>query len=210
MARPDSHLVWHSAWQAGSPEEQLAEAEQVLAAWEPWPPGLLSHHVLLGFDGTSVAHVVQWADPAAARAYAAVPGLERRNLVEYELYRGDTLDAGDAGDTVPGCIVLVNVTFDGPDADRQRRWIDAVFEALASEPHPAPGAIAGYFHASTDGTRVLNYAQWVSEQAHRDALAAPGDGIGSPTPEWERVQNFPGLATSSVVRYRVYATRTAP
>ncbi|MCZ9338887.1 antibiotic biosynthesis monooxygenase, partial [Streptomyces sp. TRM76130] len=54
---------------------------------------------------------------------------------------------------------------------------------------------------STDGTRVLNYAEWASAEAHADALAAPGDGIGSAAPSWERVQNWPGLRSSTVRRY---------
>ncbi|WP_338059250.1 hypothetical protein [Streptomyces oceani] len=31
-------------------------------------------------------------------------------------------------------------------------------------------------------------------------MAGPGDG-GSPTDEWERVQNFPGLKASTVTRH---------
>lgn len=206
MARADSRVVWHSAWRTGGPEEQRADAESVLSAWNAgtWPRGLLAHHVLLGTDGSSVAHVAQWSDDAAARAFDAVPDVERRNLVAYERYRSQTRE----DPPVPGCIVLVNVEFDGSDPDRARRWIDSVFEAIRSDPAPPSGGISGHFHVSTDGTRVLNYAEWISEQAHLDALSAPGDGIGSPTPEWERVQTFPGLAASGVTRYRIYATRT--
>ncbi|MFC8426935.1 antibiotic biosynthesis monooxygenase, partial [Streptomyces sp. NPDC057236] len=56
-------------------------------------------------------------------------------------------------------------------------------------------------HPGTDGTRVLNYAEWESAQAHLDALAAPGDGVGSATAQWERVRNWPGLKSSTVSRY---------
>lgn len=79
--------------------------------------------------------------------------------------------------------------------------MDAVFEALESEPAPHPGGIGAHFHLGTDGTRVLNYAEWESAQAHLDALAAPGDGVGSATAQWERVRNWPGLKSSTVSRY---------
>ena len=90
--------------------------------------------------------------------------------------------------------------FDGPDRRRQRDWIDAVLLALeADEPHP--GGLGAHFHTSIDGTRVLNYAEWKSEQAHVEALAAPGEGVGQATDAWHRVQHFPGLARSTVRRY---------
>jgi hypothetical protein len=97
--------------------------------------------------------------------------------------------------------VIVEVEFEGPDPDRRRAWVDAVFEALQSEPNPRPGGLSAHFHLSTDGTRVLNYAEWESAQAHIDALAAPGDGVGSSTSQWERVQTWPGLKSSTVNRY---------
>jgi len=102
---------------------------------------------------------------------------------------------------VPGCVVIVEVEFEGPDPQRQRAWVDAVFEALESEPAPHPGGIAAHFHLGTDGTRVLNYAEWETAQAHIDALAAPGDGVGSATELWKRVQNWPGVKSSTVSRY---------
>lgn len=127
-----------------------------------------------------------------------MPGIERLWLGRYRRYRSAVRE----GDTrVPGCIVIVDVEFEGPDPERQRAWVDAVFEALESEPTPHAGGISGHFHVSTDGTRVLNYAGWESAQAHIDAMAAPGDGIGSGSALWERVQTWPGLRSSTVSRY---------
>jgi hypothetical protein len=136
----------------------------------------------------------------------AVPGIERVGLGRYRRYRSGVREAGAR---VPGCIVIVEIEFEGPDPDRQRAWVDAVFEALESEPNPHPGGISAHFHVSTDGARVLNYAEWESAQAHIDALAAPGDGVGSRTPEWERVQTYPGLKQSTVSRYS-YALGLVP
>lgn len=78
--------------------------------------------------------------------------------------------------------------------------MDGVFEALGTDPAPAPGGLAGHFHVGTDGTRVLNYAEWASAQAHIAALAAPGDGVGSRTPHWERMQPYPGVTGGGVRR----------
>jgi hypothetical protein len=58
------------------------------------------------------------------------------------------------------------------------------------------------FHASTDGRRVLNYAEWIDVASHQAALdGAGGRGIGS-GPAWRAVQAFPGLTGGRVTRYR--------
>jgi hypothetical protein len=194
-------------------------------------PGPLSYSVLTGNDGVSLFHYSQWRDAEAARGFvrthrgernaeidAAVPGIERVGLEVYELYRSESADrhppgsrspdsssAGDGGaggvSRVPGCVVIVDVEFVGADAARQRDWTDAVFDAIESDPDVAPGGIAAHFHVSTNGTRVLNYAEWETAQAHADALGAPGDGVGSSTEQWARVRNYPGLKGSTVNRY---------
>ncbi|SCD61519.1 Antibiotic biosynthesis monooxygenase [Streptomyces sp. BpilaLS-43] len=84
----------------------------------------------------------------------------------------------------PGCVVIVDVRFDGPDPARRRDWADAVFEALGTDPKPASGGIAAHFHVGTDGARVVNHAVWETARAHVDALASVGGGgVGAPTPQ---------------------------
>jgi hypothetical protein len=171
----------------------------------------LSYSVLTGDDGRTLLDHSRWADEDAHREFAragrdervaeidaAVPGIERVGLRAFELYRSG-MNEDDTRE--PGCVVIVDIEFDGPDRTRQRQWADAVFEALDSDAAPAPGGISAHFHVSTDGTRVLDYAEWACAQAHVDALAASGDGIGSRTPQWHRVQNHPGLKGSSVRRH---------
>ncbi|MFP3990502.1 antibiotic biosynthesis monooxygenase [Streptomyces sp. E11-3] len=212
ITRPGVGAVLASTWRVGTPERQRAAVDAIRETWEsrPWPTDdLLSYSVYTGTDGDTLLHYSQWRDVAAydtfvrnhrdernAEIDAAVPGIQRVALDKYELYRSGALD-GEA--RTPGAIVIVDVEFEGPDPQRQRAWVDAVFEALASD-KPHPGGISGHFHTSLDGTRVLNYAEWESEQAHIEALAAPGDGIGSPTPEWHQVQNFPGLTRGGGVK----------
>ncbi|MFD2471465.1 hypothetical protein [Amycolatopsis silviterrae] len=164
---------------------------------EPWPVGLVSFSVLASTDGEASLVYTQWAAGAAdAELVRRVAGGEP---VEYRLYR-----SGKRGNAaIPGCVVVVSVEFDGADAQRQRRWVDTVFGAMASEDKPVPGGISGHFHVSTDGTRVLNYAEWADEQSHRDALAASGRGTVGVSDEWQKVQEFPGVRDSGFRRYRM-------
>ncbi len=193
IARPDAGTV-------------LVTESSSAATWEgvPWPAGLLSVTEFTAMDGGTVLTYTQWAGGEADRAFVAE--LTGAEPVAYELYR-----SGEREDPpTPGCLVVVSVEFDGPDPRRQRQWIDTVFQALASEPEPAPGGISGHFHASTDGTRVLNYAEWTDERAHRDALERSGQGAVGRSPEWRRVQRFPGLKSSEVRRYRLLRALTEP
>lgn len=177
---------------AESPADQVK-----LEAHEPWPTGLIALRILLRTDGETALTYSQWADGAADREYVA--GLAGSEPTEYRLYRSGVRE----NPPVPGCIVVVRVQFDGPDPQRQRRWVDTVFDALAGETELAPGGISGHFHVSTDGTRVLNYAEWTDEQAHRDALEKSGQGTVGVSPGWQRVQEFPGVKNSGFKRYHL-------
>ncbi|WP_274556933.1 antibiotic biosynthesis monooxygenase [Streptomyces spiramyceticus] len=215
IARSGVGVAKVSVWDVGTPERQRETVEVISKVWgsREWPDeGLLSYSVYIGEDGKSLLHYTQWADETAYAAFlragraarvdevdAAVPGIERLGLYTYELYRSTPL--GQVGGRVPGCIVIVDVEFEGPDPARQRDWVDTVFEALGTDPHPHPGGISGHFHVSTDGTRVLNYAEWESADAHIEALAGPGDGVGSPTPQWTKVRTYPGVSGGGVKRY---------
>ncbi|MFJ2178228.1 antibiotic biosynthesis monooxygenase [Streptomyces sp. NPDC087851] len=215
FTRPGVGVVMVSTWRVGTPERQQATVEAITRVWRsrPWPTGgLLSYSSLTGNDGETLLHYSQWRDRAAHQAFAAtgrdervaeidaaVPGIERVGLRPYTLYRGEGPTVPGDG-PVPGCFVAVDVEFEGPDPARLRSWVDTVFEAIGTDPHLAPGGISAYFHAATDGTRVLNLAGWESEQAHVDALAAPGQGIGSDTEQWRAVRAHPGVKGSTVTR----------
>ena len=212
--RPDAGIVAVSEFQVGGPDQQQALFEASRAAWDglPWPETLLSIAWLASLDGQGALAYVQWRDDSefeaygrthrpilAARLKAAIPALAPAAPVFYRHYRrGTRPDAPE-----PGCVVAVSVEFDGPDEARQRAWVDAVFDALASEAAPPAGGLGAHFHLSTDGTRVLNYAEWVDEASHRAALERSGIGAIGSGPKWRAVQTFPGLKASRVVRYRL-------
>jgi hypothetical protein len=214
LTRPDAGIVAVSEFEVGGTEQQQALFEASRAAWDslPWPETLLSIAWLASLDGQSALAYVQWRDESgfeaygrthrpilAARLKAAMPTLTPAPPVFYRRYRSGTRP--DAPE--PGCIVAVSVEFDGPDEARQRAWVDAVFDALASEAEPPAGGIGAHFHVSTDGTRVLNYAEWVDAASHAAALERSGIGAVGSGPKWRTVQTFPCLKASRVTRYRL-------
>ncbi|MFE4060741.1 antibiotic biosynthesis monooxygenase [Streptomyces sp. NPDC059096] len=218
VTRPDVGVVTVSTWRVGTFERQRETVEAITHVWRSraWPDGgLLSYSVLTGNDGETLLHYAQWRDRAAYEAFAAtgrdervaeidaaVPGIERVGLRPYTLYRAEGLTAQpDGTPPVPGCVVIVDVEFEGPDPARGRDWADTVLQAIETDPDPAPGGISAFFHVSTDGTRVLDLAGWESEQAHADAVAARGHGIGSDTEQWRAVRHHPGVKSSTVTRW---------
>ncbi|MFH9721443.1 antibiotic biosynthesis monooxygenase [Streptomyces sp. NPDC017254] len=218
--RPDLHrpgvgAVLVSTWRVGTPERQRAAVEAIRTSWEgrEWPDlGLLSYSVYIGTDGDTLLHYSQWTGEQAyedfVRTYrddrnaeidAAVPGIERVALHRYApIHRSALLD-GAAEGAAPGAVAVVEAEFEGPDAGRQRAWVDVVFTALDEDAvkRPAIGGIGAHFHLSRDGRRVLNLAEWESGRAHEEWLSR-----GEPLSEaWELVRGYPGLAASRVRRY---------
>jgi len=191
--RPDVEIAVVDQRRVERPDLQRPVADATLAAWDaaPWPEGLVSRTCYVSNDGQRVLTYEQWR---AGHAAPVSPG-----AIAFRLYRSGVRD--DA--PVPGCIVIVEVQTDGHDT--ARRWVDAVFDALAAETTLHPGGISGHFHISLDGTHVLNYAEWVDEASHVEALGQAGSiGRG---PAWRKVQSMPGVENRGFRRYSVYAFR---
>ncbi|MFI9116847.1 antibiotic biosynthesis monooxygenase family protein [Streptomyces venezuelae] len=220
-ARPDLHrpgvgAVFVSTWNVGTPERQRAAVEAIRTAWEnrEWPDlGLLSYSVFTGTDGETLMHYSQWTgeqeyedfvrtyrDDRNAEIDKAVPGIERVELRRYGAVHRSTARGATSTGELPGVVVIVEADFTEDAAPGAREeWVDSVFAALDEDAvsRPAPGGISAQFHLSLDGGRVLNYAEWESEQAHLDWLADD-----APLSEaWRRVQHDPRLAGGRVRRY---------
>jgi hypothetical protein len=206
-------------WALDTPRRQQAAADAAIAAWQHvgWPAGLLSHSCLLGGDGQTVLHYMQWADEPACREFVAtdrarwtravdeaVPEISRRGVVAYLPPRGRSFDSTLA----PGCVVVVTREFDGPDLRRARRWVDAMFDVPGGDA-PLPGMISAHLHVSTDGARAINVAQWTTEDAHRALIAGQQQRLKE-SPRMQQVENWPGLKRTTFKRYRPYKSATAP
>ncbi len=211
ITRPDVRAVLVSEWTVTAPELQRTLVDAIVASWEgvSWPPGLLSVSVFASSDGERVLSYAQWASdeafaefvegPCLRQVDRALPGIESRESVAFHLYRSQARP--DA--PVPRCVVIVSVEFEAPDEQRQRRWVDTVFEALEAETEPHPGGISGHFHVSVDGKRVMNYAEWLDEVSHREALAKSRQDTVGPGPKWREVRSFPGVVSAGYRRYRI-------
>ncbi|MGJ5816434.1 antibiotic biosynthesis monooxygenase family protein [Paludibaculum fermentans] len=212
LMRPECGVVVVSEWSVGSPERQAAAIGAFAEAWSagPSPTGLLTCNLLKNNDGRGIVAYGQWIAeqhyfdaieshirPRLDLVDLAVPGILRNPPVFYHLQRSRIRDTA----AYPGCVVLVTFEFENPDQERQKQFVRTVFQTVdAMSEHPA-GALGGHFHVSTDGLRVLNYAEWASAEDHRQAIEGTGPGKIGSGPGWQAVRAFPGLKTSSFQRY---------
>jgi len=134
-----------------APDEEAATTavKELARQWEG-VPDVRSASVYRDTEGTTVLTYVQ----CGSTVPRATPG----GVVEYRLRRGVVPVAG-----TPGAIVIATFDVDGPG--RQEAVISALVSTLEARPAP-PGMLSAYFHASVDGTRVLNYAEWTTHEAH--------------------------------------------
>lgn len=61
-----------------------------------------------------------------------------------------------------------------------------------------PGLVSASFHRSLDGTRVINYGQWLNQEAIENLKKQPG--FGGNSPYWE------GIAENEHHLYEVVLT----
>lgn len=215
-AAPPLHLdpaedvvVVTSRWQTTDRSAQRAMADAVMARWQhlPWPEGCLSIACFLSTDGQLVMLYSQWKDEQQYRRRPAAPGhsvadliIDRESAVTYL----DTIVSRPAGPPAAraaegpfaGCVALVSIATDGPD--RQRQAAEAI-SAFGTDTHP--GAIGGHLLFSLDGAHVILYAEWTSEEAHREAIA--GIAFGGQRGIFD---GTPGIRGLSMHRYQLYRT----
>ncbi|GAA2778648.1 SDR family oxidoreductase [Saccharopolyspora taberi] len=214
IRNPGSGVVLMSTWTLDGPRRQRAAADAVLAAWSdsPWPQGLLRHSVFLGTDGKTVLHYSQWTDEDAVAASrdsdppervahidAEVPGIQRNGVTSYQLYRSVV----PGGSLQPGCIVLVSFRTD--TAETGRSFVDELLSWQESEldgGSAVGGMASNHFHVSTDGTSLVNYAEFEDEAAHQAVVESMLGGDDTVPRMIERTPGLTGLGFQRFLPYR--------
>lgn len=212
ITRPDSGIALVSKWTVENSRDQVAAGDAAAEVWDhlPWPENLLSHSVYLGTDDTTIMQYSQWTNEKAIeafqqnhlpqrakKAYKAVPGLERVEAVKYSLYKSMTSERPFRR---PGCIILV--TFETETAEVQKTFVNTLIKTVENRSvSHHPGSIASHFHLSTDGKRVLNYAEFTSEHAHEEMLQS---SLQKDDAVPRLISSIPGLMPHGFERFQLY------
>ena len=211
--RDDAPIAVLNRWVTTVPEQQRSLADASLGAWgnTSWPAGLRSVNCFVSTNGDTVFTYEQWSGDQDLAAFSAAGRAENDRAVTAEhdktehsdpfvcrLHRSSIMDTT----STPGCVVVTTFAFE--EAETARAWADAICHADATQPEPTPGLISRHFLISPDGTQVLNYSEWLDEDAHRGFLENPVQ-----TPEWQRVDEFTGLTHGPGRRCRPHGALTA-
>lgn len=199
LGRPDVATVFVGQRHVPDPESARSVLKEITEAWSTatWPPGILSTSCYLSTGGETVLTYVQCADDGNSQvSFATLPESVGVGAVEYRM-TGSAVPRAAAG--TPSCVVVATFDVDGPE--RQEKVIGNLLTALdGPEVEQPPGMLSANFHASTDGTRVLNYAEWTSDEAHEAFLVSAAHRTT------RRVSgDVPGVRPIGFKRYHLHA-----
>jgi C-6 monooxygenase len=70
-------------------------------------------------------------------------------------------------------VALVTIRVDGPET--QRALVEQMAKSVEGWVRYCPGFISANYHLSVDGTLVVNYARWTSEELYRQSFSLNPD-----------------------------------
>lgn len=222
QAREAAHVaIIASQWKLTSAAERDHAAHAALEAMPATTPGLINYSVYRGIDEFTLFHLSQWTTPAARDHYvdvvssgprdavdSEVPEIERRWREFAEPHRSYVSE----DQRPPRCLVVVRQPMHTADPVVVEDWVDTVITALESGTGRTDGLIAATFLINSAGDVVLNLAEWVSADAHRDALQPAEFGtqgsVGDST-QWQATREHPGAKPNhEALRYALVGQAT--
>ncbi|MFD7898765.1 hypothetical protein [Streptomyces sp. NPDC059743] len=179
ISRPDVEAALVTTVDAGSPEGRLTVADEVVAHWRsaPWLDGLIALHCFTSTQSNNVLTYEQWAsEESLGKSLADETGISRarpgadpaagsRSLVAYRLHK--VVRGTAVGDPPPPARSFPIAAFPMENREAARQWIEDLLkseETVAGADRAYPGAIAANIHISLDGTSVLIFSEWLSEE----------------------------------------------
>jgi hypothetical protein len=189
----DSAVALVTTVRVDGPRRQRAVAEVLAREGQErhdWPSGLISLTVYVDGQGDTVLAYTQWSTQhqltealkhPEGRAWrgdvAALDGALGATATSFRHYR--TVRGTAVTEPVPVPESFPVAFFDTADEDAARSWLDGLLESeerTEGEDRTYPGAVAAHLHISLDGTKVLSFSEWLSEEqatAHIEAVWEP-------------------------------------
>ncbi|MET7486113.1 MarR family winged helix-turn-helix transcriptional regulator [Streptomyces sp. NPDC005538] len=170
--RPDAASADVGLVPVDGPRSQQETAELIVGHWteSEWPAELLSRNCYTSTDGTSVLTYEQWSTeepPPVSRP--SIDGYTVRPFRLHQVVRGSGIKGPIP---VPQC--FPGAFFTMPDHEAARRWIKSLLtaeEVREGVERAYDGGIAANFHISLDGTTVLIFSEWETEQHALDHMS---------------------------------------
>jgi quinol monooxygenase YgiN len=178
-------------------QQELIQAIQEFLETVKTQPGFVSANLHQSTDGLKVANYAQWSD---IDSFTAFKNNQQVQAKAAKLFEFDTPDSHVyeivTSESKVGIPEIKEGEYITPGSN-QPRMIELAKEHIKPAMEQ-PGLISATFHRSLDGTRVINYGQWESEEAI--ALLVQQPGFSKDQPYWE------GIAENEYHLYRVVHT----
>jgi quinol monooxygenase YgiN len=191
------------------PEQQqdLIQAIQEFLETVKAQPGFVSANLHQSTDGLKVANYAQWSDMDSFTAFRNNQQIQAKAAKLFEFDAPDShvyeIVTSESKVGIPeikeGEYITHFAEFRMP-AENQPRMIELAKEHIKPAMEQS-GLISATFHRSLDGTRVINYGQWDSEEAIAKLVQQPG--FSQAQPYWD------GIAENEYHLYQVVHTVNA-
>jgi quinol monooxygenase YgiN len=154
-------------------------------------PGFVSANLHQSIDGVKVANYAQWQSQADYNNFinntevqAKAAKLSEFNPPDTHVYEVVISESKEGTPKIKQGQYITHFAEFRMPAENQPRMIELAKENVIKAME-LPGLISANFHRSLDGTRVINYGQWLDQESIENLKKQPG--FGGKSEYWEGV-----------------------
>ncbi len=154
-------------------------------------PGFVSANIHKSIDGVKVANYAQWQSQADYNNFVNNTEVQEKaaklrefNPPDIHIYEVVVSESKEGTPQIKQGQYITHFAEFRMPAENQPRMIELAKENVVKAME-LPGLISANFHRSLDGTRVINYGQWLDREAIEKLKKQPG--FGGKTEYWSGV-----------------------
>ncbi|WP_013321362.1 antibiotic biosynthesis monooxygenase family protein [Gloeothece verrucosa] len=185
-------------------QQELIDVIAEFLATVKQQPGFVSASIHKSLDGVKVANYAQWKTREDYQAFlnntevqAKAAKLREFNPPDIHIYEVVLSQSKIGTPTISKGGYIAHFAQFKLTPDNQPRMLELAAENIGKAMQ-LPGLVSANFHRSLDGTRVINYGQWLNADAIEELKKQPG--FASDAPYWE------GIADNEHHLYEVVLT----
>ena len=163
-------------------QQELIDAIAEFAETVKEQPGFVSMNIHKSIDGVKVANYAQWQSKEDYQSFIDNEEVQKKASKLFEFTPPDIhiyeIVISESKEGTPeikeGQYITHFAEFRMP-SENQSRMVELAQENVGKA-MKLPGLISANFHRSLDGTRVINYGQWLDREAIENLKKQPGFG----------------------------------
>ena len=172
-------------------QQELIDAISEFLETVKQQPGFVSANIHKSTDGVKVANYAQWQSQADyqnfidnAEVQDKAAKLREFNPPDIHIYEVVISESKEGTPKIKQGQYITHFAEFRMPSENQPRMIELAKENVVKAME-LPGLISANFHRSLDGTRVINYGQWLDRETIENLKKQPG--FGGKTEYWEGV-----------------------